>query len=481
MAGLREKLKNADYLIVTGSTVICALLSFVYSVYSKKFIEPYDYGIFSTCTLLENYLVYAQFGVLSSFNRDYPQLIGSGEKEKAEKLRNTTITYLWLIYGIIIVITSLIIGLWFVPNGLDMRYSVGYIGITVVLFAETTANFCMYATRIRGGYNYSAVVELIRSLVSIALGLYFITLWGFYGLFVRVLVAPAISILMYRSRSLDKLRLSIDKAIFKDAVVTGLPLMVGSFIYTIMASVDKFVILGFMDTKTLGVYSVPQMCFTAMVIIPQQISQIFYYKSSEIYGKTKSVDRLLNAGNHYTKLLSLCTAASVVVAFYVLPIFVRFFMPKYSDGVNAAEILIIGVAIYGSTMLYGNIFSVLKWNKEIIYTSIILCIFNVIFSTGFVMFCGKNIIFVALGTSISYALNGILTLLILSKKANASFANLCKFAFLPNIIIIVPSILLYFLIANIYLAFAISIAIILTVLFLIKKQKILKTSIIEDL
>ena len=481
MQRIRDKLKNADYIIVTLSTVICALLSFVYSVYSKKYIDPYDYGIFSTCMLLENYLVYAQFGVLSAFNRDYPQVIGAGDKEKAEKLRNTTITYLWLIYGIIIAATILIILGIFVPRGIDNRYAIGYIGISIVLFAETTANFCMYATRIRGGYNYSAVVELVRSLISIALGLIFIRLWGFYGLFVRVLIAPLISVLMYRTRSLDGLKLSLDKPVLTYAVVTGLPLMVSSFIYTIMGSIDKFVILGFMDTRTLGIYSVPQMCFTAMVIIPQQISQIFYYKSSEIYGRTKSEKSLFNVCGHYSKLLSFCSAASVVVAFYVLPIFVKFFMPKYSDGVNASEVLIIGVSIYGASMLYGNIYSILKWNKELIWTSVVLCIFNGIFSTGMVMINGRDIINVALGTSISYALYGIIIFVVLGLKAKINVTKPLLYSFLPQVLIIVPALIFYFAIPNIYAAFVLSFIIILIVLILIRKNVILKTNIDNDL
>ena len=246
-----------------------------------------------------------------------------------------------------------------------------------------------------------------------------------------------------------------------------------------MASVDKFVILFFMDTEALGVYTVPQMGFNTIVLIPQTISQIFYYKASGIYGKTNSEKVLTEVCGHYSKIISICTAASVVCAFYGLPIFVKLFMPKYASGIKPAQILIIGVALYGATLLYGNIFSILKWNSELITTSIILCMFNAVFSVSFVLINGRFIENVAVGTAISYALYGMILLRIISKKLHVEMKSMMRFSFLPLLITVVPSLILYVIIPNIYISLTLSLALVTVTFLLIWRNKILKSSVTQ--
>ena len=154
--------------------------------------------------------------------------------------------------------------------------------------------------------------------------------------------------------------------------------------------------------------------------------------------------------------MGLITGAVAVIGFYVMPVFVKLIMPKYVDGIFPAQILLIGVAIYGSTMLYGNIFSVMKWNKDLIVNSIILCIFNVVFSTTLVLLLGREINNVAFGTAISYAAYSFLLLARLSKKFDTSIVGLLMAGWWPLLLTVVPAILLYILLPNIFVGFAIA-------------------------
>ncbi|MCF0187741.1 MAG: polysaccharide biosynthesis C-terminal domain-containing protein [Bacteroidaceae bacterium] len=131
-------------------------------------------------------------------------------------------------------------------------------------------------------------------------------------------------------------------------------------------------------------------------------------------------------------------------------------MPKYTDGNAASQILIIGVAIYSTTMILGNIFSVLKLNKSLIMNSIYLCIFNVVFSCGLVMFVGKNIEMVAVGTGISYALYSLMLIMKLKSRFNYSAVKLLAKSWLPLLAVVAPGVIFYFVIPNFYVAMALS-------------------------
>ena len=48
------------------------------------------------------YMNYAQFGVLNAYNRDYPQALGRRDMAEANKLKNTAMTFMVIVYTIII-------------------------------------------------------------------------------------------------------------------------------------------------------------------------------------------------------------------------------------------------------------------------------------------------------------------------------------------------------------------------------------------
>lgn len=464
--------KKNDFILVTISTVISAFVSFLYSVFAKRYVMPLEYGIFSTCLLLQTYLNYAQLGVLSAFNRDYPQLIGQKRREDSLQLRDTTLSYVWLIFGgIAFWGTIAIIGMYRI-NVLSFEYAIGYSVVLWLILIENTASFCMYTTRIIGEYNYSAIVNIVKTIVSLVIGLIAVVKWGYYGLFFMPLVGAGISILMYWKCCMKDFRFALHFKVLKNSALSGLPLMLNSFVWTVMQSIDKFVILAFMDTEALGIYTVPLLGFSTMVLIPQTISQVFYNKISILYGETKNEILLIKKCEYYTWIVGICAALVSVVAYYILPIFVEIVMPNYKDGVGPAQILIIGVAIYSTTMLYSNVFSVLKLNRDLLLSSVIVCLFNVIFSVGFVLLNGREIGNVAFGTSVSYVMYSFTLLFWINKKFGVKMKGLLSSSWMPLFLIIIPPLVLYYSGVQIVIAFIVSIIWVLIMGGIFYKKKI---------
>ncbi|WP_034857901.1 lipopolysaccharide biosynthesis protein [Hungatella hathewayi] len=454
---LSKKLEKIDFILVTASTVICSLFSFAYSVYAKKYVLPLEYGIYTTCLLLQTYLNYAQLGVMNSYNRDYPQFLGAEKSEEARKLKNTAFCFVILIYLILMIIVDSAILLLYSNALLEKHYFWGYLLCPITVLLETIASFCIYTERMEGRYNMTAAVSLIKTVAAIILGLFAIKKWFYYGLYIMPITGSLLSIAFYFKTSLKTIRFKIDITTLKYSIHTGLPLLINSLVWTIMSSVDKFIILFFMTTEDLGVYSVPLMGFSTMVIVPQTISQIFYYKISRIYGETNSTHKLIDQCNQYTLLTSACTGITAIVAYYLLPILVDIFMPNYHAGIKPAQILIVGVAIYSATLLYSNIFSVLKLNLDLLVNTVVLCIFNIVTSTLFVMINGRQVENVAVGTAMSYFLYSLLLLLRIHKRFNYNLRKLIMSGWFPVAVSIVPCLLFEKLFHSNYVAMIVSI------------------------
>ena len=451
-----DKLKNADFLLVTMSTVACSAMSFIFSVYSKSIVPTYPLGIYSTCLLAQTYMNYAQFGVLNAYNRDYPQALGRKDYDIANKLKNTAMTFMLLVYAVIFVVFEAWVMIHYHGSiGTDTYqtyYAFGYMMCPIMILLKSFDDMSNTTVRMNGLYNYSAIVGFIRTVLALGIGIGALQLFGYYGLYGMTVSSSALGIILFYKNSLKGARLEFDWSYMKVMIMGGLPLLINSLIWTLVQSVDKFVILGFLDTEALGVYSVPLMGFTTMVLVPQTISQVFYIKISHLYGAHNDENELLDKASYYTSITAALSGGACILVFYIMPIFVHYFMPMYSDGTAATQILIVGVAIYSTTMIFGNIFSVLKLNKSLIANSIALCIFNVVFSTGLVLFVERSINMVAIGTGCSYALYSLMLMIKLAKKFKYPLFKLFRASWLPFLCIVVPVVLYYLLIENIYVA-----------------------------
>ena len=475
--------KKQGFLFLTAGTVVGAIINFVYSVLSKRYVAPEDLGIFSTCMIVESYLSYLQLGSINAYNRDLPQLLGAQKTEEAKNLKNSVFTFLVVVYGAALVLGTLfftVIYPVFFGKTLSGQYAVGYIATVFATVVSVFYTFGMNTARIYNRFNFSAVAELVGAVASVAVGMVAIILLRrsgleYYGLYVRSILMYAVPLLLYIG-SFKGVRLHFDFKLIRPVIVSGIPLLVNSFIWTIVTSIDKFVILYFLDETALGHYSVALLGFSTLVIIPKTISNVYYIKMNELYGATGSVEKLIEYAKQSTLINSVITCFTSICAFYILPIFIRLVMPNYTQGTEAAQIIIIGVAIYSSTFSFGHLFTVLKKNAQLILNSVLLCVFNAVFSTALVLLFGANINNVAIGTAMSYALYSILLIVRLRQMFGSNLKSMLRNSWLAVLCAVVPCLGFRFLSEwlgfSIYAAFAAAMVVMIALLWIFYHKEI---------
>lgn len=431
---------NFDFIVLTGSTVVTSIFSFFYSVYARKYVVPSEYGIFVASNILLLYFNYLQLGTLNSLNRDYTQLLGAGKINEAKRLKSSTFVFIVSIYSLAFLIITMFVLVYFKGDFLN-HYAFGYMSNALISLFIAVDSYSTNIVRMEGNYNYSAFVGIIKTIVAIVSGIFFVQMYGYYGLYIMPFSASLMSIILNSRISICGIRLKFNIEDNIESIKTGFPLLINSLLWTMMMSVDKFVILILMTVEDLGVYSVALLGFSTMVLIPQTISQVFYFKISKLYGETGSIAVLIDSTLRYSKLISIISSFASIIVYFLLPIFIRIVMPQYIHGIVAAQILIIGVSIYSTTILYGNIFTILKMNYQLIKNSVILFIFNVLFSFSFCLAFGKNIENVAIGTSLSYAIYSFMLIYIVAKEFNASLKKMVVSSWAPVLLTLLPGII----------------------------------------
>ena len=453
---IKTKINNNSFLLVTLSTVVCSGLSFVFSVYAKRYIDKDIYGVYSSCLLLQTYLAYAQLGTFNAYNRDYPQSMGKGEDSEMKKMKNTTLSFMFVIYAALFVVVLAVLLPLKKLQIVDSMHFFGFAVAPFMMLLKNVDDLSVCTAKMFVRYRFTAVMSLVRTVIAMGFAVVGVQLCGYYGLYVMPFVSAFLGVVFFFKDGLKGYRFDWDFAYVKIMVLSGVPLLVNSLIWTVVTSVDKFVILIFMSEADLGVYTVPLLGFTAMVVIPQSISQMFYFRISKLYGETGDVNQLLDKAGELSGITAAISGVACVAAFYIMPIFVSFFMPLYTEGTVATQIILVGVAIYATTMLFGNIFGVLKLNKAMILNSIYLCVFNIVFSTALVLLVGKYIECVAVGTALSYTLYSHMLIKKLNSTFNYSFLKLFSKTWGPLLSIVAPAVLFYVFIPNVWISLGVS-------------------------
>ena len=453
---IRRKLKNLDFAYVSASTIFCTMITFLYNLATKRVVMPFEYGIYSVCAMVLNYSGYLQFGVLNAYNRDYPQLLGAGEYEKAQKVKNVVFTYFTIVYSVAAVILCLVVLPLWLFGKLDTMLAVGLL-ITAFLSVLTTAfSYFDITARMNERFAYSAVVNIVKALSLLGAGMAAVYLLRspqntqYYGIYIGAVVSNIVALLMY-IKTISSMHFAFDKNIIKKMIYSGLPLLINGFVWTLVSSVDRFVIMFMLndwETK-LGLYSTALLGFSTLVVIPHSFTQVFYIKMSHKYGETKSRDVLLNYAKDYTLVISLVTSVVSVIAYYFLPAFIELVLPKYVESTSSAQIITIGIAFYATSMLFSNLMCVLKWNTKLLAFTGSLCVFNAVFSCLFVaMFktgASSDINLVGYGTSLSYLIYSLILIIVLSFNMKTSVLQMLKVSWMPVVCTIVPCLLFDYL------------------------------------
>jgi len=168
-------------------------------------------------------------------------------------------------------------------------------------------------------------------------------------------------------------------------------------------TIDRLLILKFLDARNIGFYGLGNLVFAPLLMIFTTSNSVMYPRFAEQYGKTGAPRSLRRYITVPMEILSSAMAALVGVIYIALPLLTRVFLPEYIDGVPAARILMFGLLFYALAGMAGNM--LLTINKQVLRLWILLgsALLNFGFSFA-ALRLGYGIEGVAAGTSIAYFL-----------------------------------------------------------------------------
>lgn len=331
------------------STAVKQLGRFLSGYISALLLGPSLFGLWNGSRLIIDYGAYLNLGTLYAMERQIPYYKGADEKHKirAVEYNSFVVNTGGILLGALV---TLITGVSCMEG--QLRFTV--VTVSLILFAQYMGTFYQYHLRANQLFTSLATnsfVDFLGSMIAIGATVLMGYAGFLAGFLLRTLIiwysaARSSPFIFNWSMVKDYLDITVLKELFK----FGLPIMAVGLVSLAYQSLDRMVILKYLDIQQLGFYSLSTVITIPLSLINRSVIGVLYPKMSKDFGASGDMKILQRYILKPSKAI-VCMSSIFVGFFHIaLPFLVYIFLPQYREGVEAATILIYAMVfsfIYG--------------------------------------------------------------------------------------------------------------------------------------
>ena len=326
--------------------------------------------------LIQSYVVATRFGILNSFNRDYPYYLSSKNKLKSEQILSTTSFHV----RVSLVIQSLIFFLGFVYSFIFIENLILSISLLVGSLYTVIEGFINFSeSRLKAELKFYIITKIrLLSIFIIFISLIFPYYFEYKGLLIRVIIIQSSILLLFILYSRRYYNKNRSWKIWLELFYKGWKIWLGSYIKNVNKSLPKLYLVSFSTLTTLGFYTPVHWMISSLSIITSSFGSYIYPNLLKRYSKgKKDIVKITFKLNFIMFLISIPVS---IITYFLIPLFVKFLIPEY-----ALVITPMRIAVIASTFEVFNITStawvvVDKLNRMayFIFLSLIIRLFSLL-------------------------------------------------------------------------------------------------------
>ena len=321
-------------------------LGLLTSVARPKLLPEEFFGFWTLIRTILDYSQYHHLGARTIARYRIPFHQSRDEHDEANALANTTYAFSVIILVCLAMVLAVIA--IFIKAPIELR--VGLAATAIMVLCQGVYEY--YVTMLRAVQRFSLITGLqyLRATASLLLTILLIYFLGVYGLYLSVIMTTAVLLVWIRTRFAYRPRSQLDYRRFLRLVRLGWPVMATGLAFVLQASIDRFVVLGFLGSKQLGYYGIAVLAFGFIRQIPGAAREVMEPRMMHAI----SDDRTVAIGEHFLHPLTrLAYGLPFVVgpAFFLLPPVIELVLPRYVPGILSAQVLVLAAYFAGLNYL----------------------------------------------------------------------------------------------------------------------------------
>ena len=321
-------------------------LAFVREIVLAKILGPTSFGTWKGIEIIQLYHQYSTLGTQNGMTREIPKLRGMGKERQINNLRNVALGHVFtlpLFVSILIMVYS-----FFITNDL-IQFGVRMTAINVLLLMGTSFFVRLYYADMRFSI-YSKIAIYLSFILNIFAIICAVTLEE-RAPYIIIFINNVIWLSTLIKYGKYNLRPKISFIESWGLIKIGFPIMIIGFLYGLLTTIDRLIILKYFDVTHLGYYSVFIMVGLVMTGISSSLGEIIYPRMNKRFGEKgtpESLDFLLFSPSYIMSSVLGIICSGIV---FVIIIFGPIYFNEYKPGFSSAMIFCIGASFGGGSIL----------------------------------------------------------------------------------------------------------------------------------
>lgn len=317
------------------------LLSIASGYFYALLLGPGIYGVWQTARIISSYASFINLGMPFYVLKEYPALKGENNFSKANNMARTVVSFTFVSFPVVaIILTGFALSF---PNDFEFRKSL--IVIAAWLFLTIPTGIGMILNTAENDYKTVGIGESIFGIGSILLVpvIYF---YGFNALLLGFLLTTVFQSWYYFKNRPVKYNWYWNTSLLRKMIFASFPIFLVNIAAALFATVDRIVIASMLDFKSVGLYSLSSFISSPISLLVSSFSVVLFTQLNKKYGRSTEPHVIEKHVFIPQKIFSNILPPIIGIGFIALPLFTELFLPKYKEGIVAAQIGIFAIFFY---------------------------------------------------------------------------------------------------------------------------------------
>jgi O-antigen/teichoic acid export membrane protein len=361
-----------------------------------KLLSPELYGLWHILILIPGYAIYTNLGAMSIMRYLIPYHKSRNEDTLIEEIKSNVI-YGTLATKLLIAVVLLLIAVF---SDMSLKIRVGLVTMAFVVILEWY--YYYYVTILQSYHEFKLIssANYLKPTVTLITGALLIYFFNIYGVYATAVLSLLVVILYLRSQYRLSSHKKFNLTAFISLVKKGFPIMLMNVCTTLISSVDKIIIAGFLETRHMGYYGIAIMVHHVIMNVPVASRDVMDTRLMQNIDKLSREEVLRDF--FFKPLVNTAyfmpfLAGTVIIT---LPAAITLLLPRYAEGVVASQILVLGCYFFALSFVARGLIVANQWQFKISKLMTIALIINITVSI-FLLKSGFGISGVAAGSSLS--------------------------------------------------------------------------------
>jgi O-antigen/teichoic acid export membrane protein len=367
-------------------------------------LGPRAFGAWVLIGLVLVYGTSISLGVTNGAGREIPFELGAGKPDRASRAEDVAVL-VTIVTGVCAAGVAVIIGPSLLGDTTGDPFVVA-VALGGALFMQQLFLLQQVLLRSRFRFTQAAAQLAFAGVAILTLGLILVHV-GIVGLAVGQGAALVVVVAAGLPLQGRVPRPAWDPTIARRLVSVGLPIMLAGLAFSLLTTIDRWLVLGFLGREAVGVYGLVGLMMSSVLLLPTIVSQQLYPRIAFAHGEGRSGRELLALARRQGAIAFGLTAVVVVPIGAATAITVGLFLHAYRDALAPLTIVLGGLLTYSFSSGYGNLLNTIGAQRTYLGTQLMAIAYDVVLAVV-LLSAGFGLVGAATSTATSMALYSLL-------------------------------------------------------------------------